>query len=42
MIRGLAETAGRLAQHKIPFFLLQGEPEKLSRLSWTIGGFGQW
>ena len=26
MIRGLAETAGRLAQHKIPFFLLQGEP----------------
>jgi deoxyribodipyrimidine photo-lyase len=26
MLRGLKETAARLAQHNIPFFLLQGEP----------------
>lgn len=26
MLRGLEETAARLAQHRIPFFLLQGEP----------------
>jgi deoxyribodipyrimidine photo-lyase len=26
MLRGLQETAARLAQHNIPFFLLQGEP----------------
>ena len=28
MLRGLEETAARLEQHNIPFFLLQGEPEE--------------
>ena len=28
MLRGLEETAARLEQHNIPFFLLQGEPDR--------------
>lgn len=28
MLRGLAETAARLAEHGIPFFLLRGEPRE--------------